>query len=464
VQSSLAIEFLEDPFPANLALSGAVVESSQAGEFKLYNLDAIRKSETPPPPDNRNILNIGGMDATHSSVMELIPVKHMSHRSSTLPSGIFHIAQRPNTNQLAVTTLSTQAHIFRLQQKEEECEGEGKNMDIDMMDVEQEVNEHDMSSQQQNIRAGMRRANGCRSNSGGGGNQNSALEKRRNNSASRSHWELHIEYDLAGHTGGCATVRINNNRAVTACFDGRIRVFELPPSSPQNSVSHTDEPSTTTTATAAANNVFSYNHFNINNGITMDRSNHSHQPEALHSIATFLDDPEHTQQPPLSEQNRGVCGLALSSTSHRIVSGSNDMQIKVWDTTTGRITLRLGGCMGWPWWVEGLDPELNAVTSASTDGYVRVWDLRAGQQSLSLYLSADSTSSIFPVATVVPRIDGNYLVAGCFDTSIYVIDKRMGRVVKDLRGHTARLARLALRGDTLLSCAFEGNVALHGFE
>lgn len=451
LQSLLAIEFLEDPFPANFALSGALIESSEAGEFMLYNLDAIRKTET--TIDNMNTLNTSGINPIESSAMQLIPVKNMSGESSTLPAGIFHIAQRPNTHQLAVTTLSTRAHILRLKQKKKESEEDVEDEDIDMMNVGQEVhNEHTISSQQQSDRAAMNRANG----------HHHRHRHPSSPSSSSNTCQLEIEYDLAGHTGGCATVRINSDKAVTACFDGHIRVFDLPPSSPKSSIDQNNEaPTTAATANNNNNNGVPIKNFNTNNITTT--SNQCRTPEVLHPIATFTDDREHTHQPPLTEQNRGVCGLALSSTAHRIVSGSNDMQIKVWDTATGRITLRLGGCYGWPWWVEGLDSELNTVATSSTDGYVRVWDLRAGQPSLATHLSTDSINDIYPVATVVPRVDGNYLVAGSFDTSIYVIDRRMGRVVKDLRGHTDRLARVALTGDTLLSCAFDGKVALHGF-
>jgi WD40 repeat protein len=412
--------------PTNLALSGALVDSTQAGEFILYNLDTIRNRDQAAP------------------AQEVVSIKKRPGRSSSLSAGIFHIAQRPGTNQLAVTTLSTEAHILRLLEKNKNKDEFTTNTsdDVDMMGVEE---------------------NGSKSNQNSSQNENNTSCRGENSGASTS-WELDVEYNLKGHTGGCAAVRICNNKAVTACFDGCLRVFDLPQISSNCSYNNNDDVFNATTSTTTINTTKSHGSYttttNTNNITT---TNAMYQPAALHPIATFMDDPEHAQQPPLNEQNRGVCGLAVSSSADRIVSGSNDMQIKVWDASTGRITIRLGGCMGWPWWVEGLDPELTQVASASTDGFVRVWDLRAGQQSLDVNLNSDPNSSIFPLATVVPRVDGNYLVAGCFDTSIYVIDRRMGSVVKDLRGHTERLARLALRGDSLLSCAFDGDVGLWDF-
>ena len=403
----------------------------------MYNLDAMRSSATKDKNSNT------------SALMEVVELHQRPGESSALSSGIFHIAQRPETNQLAVTTLSTQAHILRLQEKNQDykaeisdrngdagssgggiCEG---TMDVDMEDIENGDNGHKAHVSLE---------------------QNGKTTTNENNE-----WTLDVEYNLEGHTGGCATVRICNDRAVTACFDGRIRVFELPPI--QTTITTTTRTKNTATATIG---------FHTENDTFITRTTGSpstnggmyYTPETLNPVCTLVDDPEHTLNPPLSEHNRGVTGLALSSSAHRIVSGSNDMQIKVWDASSGRITLRLGGCMGWPWWVEGLDTELNAVASASTDGFIRVWDLRAGHQTLALNLS--STSSIFPVASVVPRVDGNYLVAGCFDKAIYVVDRRMGRVVKNLIGHSERLARLALRGDTLLSCAFDGDVGLWDFK
>jgi WD domain, G-beta repeat len=452
MQSLLSIEFLEEPFPTNLALSGALIESSQTGEFMLYNLDEIRNPKL-LLEDDRNKINSGNSCRYAApAAMEVVELRQQPGGSSALPAGIFYTAQRPGTNQLAVTTLSKQAHILRLQRKDERKEYEGEEDEaMDMMDVEEEEEERENGNTMNNG------SNHHQSNGNANGNSSNQSLASNGNTSGSSTWELDIEYNLEGHTAGCPAVRVCNDRAVTACFDGGLRVFELPPctrsgSSPSASGA-TDSPNT------AANK----NNNNRSRNIT--NNNHNRQStKSLHPVSTFMDDPEHTQQPPLNtEQNRGVCGLALSSSADRIVSGSNDMQIKVWDTATGRITLRLGGCMGWPWWVEGFDPGLNEVTSASTDGYVRVWDLRAGQQSLAMNLNTDPTDSIFPVATVLPRVDGNFLVAGCFDTSIYVMDRRMGRVMKGLRGHTDRLARLALRGDTLLSCAFDGDVGLWEF-
>jgi len=77
------------------------------------------------------------------------------------------------------------------------------------------------------------------------------------------------------------------------------------------------------------------------------------------------------------------------------------------------------------------------------------------------FFPADKVS---PVSGVVPRADGRYLIAGSFDSFVYVIDRRMMQVLHSLAGHEERVSRVVLHEDTVLAPSFDGNVVKWEFE
>ena len=267
---------------------------------------------------------------------------------------------------------------------------------------------------------------------GGEGDEDMDGSDDTNNTNSNTEWSYECLYNLLGHHAGCATVRAVQNRILTASYDGVLRLFTLPP--PQTSPPrHHNHPTPSTSPTYAA-------------------------------TKEYYDDPAHTA--PLSGEpdlNRGVCGADLSADLSKIVSGSNDMQIKLWDTESGKILLRLTGDNGWPWWVKGIDPDLCEVVSASTSGFVRVWDMRGGVQAASVSLSQRQGHPVFPASSAVSSLDKRYLVCGSFDTHMHVVDRRMMRVLKSIGGHEQRLSRVCAQGDVVLSSGFDGIVGVFDF-
>ena len=78
-----------------------------------------------------------------------------------------------------------------------------------------------------------------------------------------------------------------------------------------------------------------------------------------------------------------VNALAFSPDGRRLITGSLEGDVDVWDASTGRELDALSGNLG-----QVLDisfsPDGTRVATSSTDGTVRLWDLRTGQQLLTL--------------------------------------------------------------------------------
>jgi hypothetical protein len=74
-----------------------------------------------------------------------------------------------------------------------------------------------------------------------------------------------------------------------------------------------------------------------------------------------------------------VYSVAFSADGKRIVSGSEDNTLKVWDAATGQETLTLKGHTGWVYSV-AFSPDGKRIVSGSWDNTLKVWDARLGQE------------------------------------------------------------------------------------
>src|SRR5262249_26609892 len=80
------------------------------------------------------------------------------------------------------------------------------------------------------------------------------------------------------------------------------------------------------------------------------------------------------------EGHRGlVQGLAFSRDGRRLLSGSGDTTVRLWDTETGKEVRRFEGHTEEVWSV-GFAPDGRHAISGSLDGTVRLWALDSGQE------------------------------------------------------------------------------------
>ncbi|MCH8241546.1 MAG: hypothetical protein IH897_02920 [Planctomycetes bacterium] len=90
--------------------------------------------------------------------------------------------------------------------------------------------------------------------------------------------------------------------------------------------------------------------------------------------------------------------VAFSPDGRRIVSGSLDRTLKVWDAQSGRETLTLKGHTGEVSSV-AFSPDGRRIVSGSSDKTLKVWDAESGQETLTLKGLAGNARRQRPNAT-----------------------------------------------------------------
>jgi WD40 repeat protein len=135
-----------------------------------------------------------------------------------------------------------------------------------------------------------------------------------------------------------------------------------------------------------------------------------------------------------------VTAVALTSDGHRVVSGSSDNTLRLWDLASGQ-TLRT---------LQGHTAGVNAVVltadgrrlvSASWDNTLRVWDLESGQTLRTL------EGHVARVNAVALTPDGRRVVSGSWDNTLRVWDLESGQTLKTLQGHLSSVSAVAISHD-----------------
>src|SRR5438067_9821310 len=78
-----------------------------------------------------------------------------------------------------------------------------------------------------------------------------------------------------------------------------------------------------------------------------------------------------------------ITRLAVTPDGRRLVSGSGDLTVRVWDFDSGKLLLTLDGHSG-NIWALAVTPDGRRLVSGSADRAVLVWDLDSGDQLLAL--------------------------------------------------------------------------------
>jgi WD40 repeat protein len=132
-----------------------------------------------------------------------------------------------------------------------------------------------------------------------------------------------------------------------------------------------------------------------------------------------------------------VMSVAFSPDGDRIVSGSRDSSVRVWDVRTGEQLRELRSDANHVIF----SPDSPRIVSGSESHSVRVWDVQAGKQ---LRMLRSHTNGVNSVAF---SPDGDQIVSGSWDKSVRVWDAKIGEQLKDLKNHNHTVHAVAFSPD-----------------
>jgi len=151
-----------------------------------------------------------------------------------------------------------------------------------------------------------------------------------------------------------------------------------------------------------------------------------------------------------------VNSIALSSDGQRIVSGSEDQTIRVWNAITGEIVA--GPFNGHSNSVTSVafSPDDQHIVSGSEDRTIRVWNATTGET-----VAGPFSGHLNPVTSVAFSPDGQHTVSGSHDRTIRVWNATTGETVAGpFGGHSDSVRSVAFSpdGQHIVSGSSDGTI------
>ena len=136
---------------------------------------------------------------------------------------------------------------------------------------------------------------------------------------------------------------------------------------------------------------------------------------------------------------KGVTAVAMSFDGRRVVSGSYDHTLKVWDLESGRVLATLTGHTDSVAAV-AVTPDGRRTVSGSWDHTLKVWDTESGQEICTLTGHAHSVTAVAVIK------NGTRAISGSIDGTLRAWDLENGRELFTLSGNQA-IGSLAVTAD-----------------
>jgi serine/threonine protein kinase len=149
-----------------------------------------------------------------------------------------------------------------------------------------------------------------------------------------------------------------------------------------------------------------------------------------------------------------VLSAAFSPEGQRLLSGSKDKTVRLWDVTTGQETARFEGHTDKVWSVL-FTPDGRFVVSGSADRSVRLWDINSGRELRRFDARTNRGVALSP--------DGRLALTGSLsDGMVRLWELETGRELRRFKGHMSWVLGLAFSPDgrQALSGSADGTLRL----
>jgi hypothetical protein len=150
-----------------------------------------------------------------------------------------------------------------------------------------------------------------------------------------------------------------------------------------------------------------------------------------------------------------VYSVAFSPDATRVLSGSGDNMIKLWDADSGALLRTFDGHSHTVYSV-AFSPDATHVLSGSGDNTIKLWDAASG----ALLRTFDGHSNT--VHSVAFSPDGTRVLSGSGDNIIKLWDAASGALISNLVGHSGSVTSVAFSPDgaRILSSSFDRTVRI----
>ena len=154
-----------------------------------------------------------------------------------------------------------------------------------------------------------------------------------------------------------------------------------------------------------------------------------------------------------------VYSVAYSPDGTKIVSGSDDKTIKIWDANTGQCLKTLEGHSNRVFSV-AYSPDGTKIISGSEDKTIKIWDANTGQCLQTLEVHSNWVSS------VAYSPDGTKIISGSYDNTVKIWDANTGECLKTLEGHSDCVHSVSYSpdGKKIISVSDDGTIKIWGIE
>jgi len=164
---------------------------------------------------------------------------------------------------------------------------------------------------------------------------------------------------------------------------------------------------------------------------------------------------------------RSVAAIAVSADGARIVSAGKDNAVRVWEATSGRSLVNLEGHDAlarepgdnfFPdTWMLSVDfsPDGTRIVTGSREGVISVWDATSGESIASWAGHGQSAYAVFSP-------DGSRIVSGSIDNTLRLWDATSGESLATMKGHERAIFSVAFSpdGKRFISGSWDGTVGV----